>query len=64
MITVFIDSEDNSKHTLVTQQYEIGTYCIIDSNPQEQFGVEDDETTVHKKFRERFNFIKEESTIL
>lgn len=63
MITTFI-GDDNKEHKLVTQQYEVGTYCIVDSDPAQQFGAEDDEVTVHKKLREQYKYIPEKSSVL
>lgn len=63
MITVFI-GDDGKKHKLVTQQYEIGTYCIVDSDPAQQLGVESEESQIHKTIRELYKYIEEESTKL
>lgn len=63
MITVFI-GDDGKKHKLVTQQYEMGTYCIVDSDPAQQFGIAAEEPEIHKKVREQYKWIEEESTKL
>lgn len=63
MITTFI-GDDNKEHNIVTQNYEIGTYFIIDSNPSEQGGSELSEIEIHKKIREKYKFIAEKSTKL
>jgi len=34
-----------------TQQYQIGTYCIINNDPGKQFGVDMDEVKFHKKLQ-------------
>jgi len=40
-------------HTFATQQYEVGTYVIIDSNPALQSGVTIKERDYHIKIRRK-----------
>ena len=63
MYTVFIDEEGN-RHTATTQQYEVGTYVIIDSDPSKQFGVEVSEKRYHEILRSLYKFIPEESSLI
>ena len=63
MITTIIDNE-HKEHKIVTQQYQVGTYVIIDNDPAQQFGVNTSEVKYHKLLRKRYNWIPDESTIL
>jgi hypothetical protein len=62
MITTFID--EGVKHTAVTQQYQVGTYCIIDSNPSMQYSLNCTEKEYHKYLRKSYECIVEESSKL
>lgn len=63
MHTTFID-ENGVKHNATTQQYEVGVYVIIDSDPSKQFGIEIDERRYHEILRGMFKFIPEESSLI
>lgn len=63
MYTTFVD-EAEVKHTATTQQYETGTYVIIDSDPSKQFGVEVEEKRYHEILRDLYKFIPEESSLI
>ena len=63
MITTIIDDE-HKEHEIVTQQYEIGTYVIIDNDPAQQFGVNMSEVKYHKYIRKHNNWIPDESSVL
>lgn len=63
MITTIIDDK-HKEHKVVTQQYEVGAYVIIDHNPAKQFGVNMSEVKYHKWLRKHNNWIPDESTVL
>lgn len=63
MTTTIIDDK-HKEHKIVTQQYEIGTYVIIDHDPAQQFGVNMSEIKYHKHIRKCNNWIPAESTVL
>lgn len=63
MITYFI-GDDGKEHKAVTQQYEVGLYCIIDSDPKQQFGTPLEEKEFHKKLRKQYKYIPEKSSVL
>lgn len=44
MITTIIDN--NEEHEIVTQQYQIGLYVIIDHDPAQQFGLDIEEKNI------------------
>lgn len=50
MVTVIID-DDNKEHTVVTQQYEVGLYVIIDSDLSLQFNFKHKENKFHELLR-------------
>lgn len=62
MITTIID--DNEEHEIVTQQYEVGLYVIIDHDPTQQFCLDVEEKKYHKKLREEYNYNPDKSNIL
>ena len=51
MYTKIKDVANNKELTFVTQQYEIGTYCIINNDPSQQFGLDVKEEIFHKDLR-------------
>ena len=51
MITVIHDNKINKDISFVTQQYEVGTYVIINNDPAMQFGISIKEEEYHKKIR-------------
>lgn len=63
MITTIIDDK-HKEHKIVTQQYQIGTYVIIDNDPAQQFSTNASEIEFHKLIRERYKFNLNESTAL
>lgn len=63
MITTTID-ENNKEHSFVTQQYKVGLYVIIDSDPSQQFCSDLKEVDFHKKLREDYKFNPEKSSKL
>lgn len=63
MITVIID-DDNEEHEIVTQQYQVGLYVIIDHDPAQQFGLDIEEKEYHRKLREEYNYNSDKSSIL
>lgn len=64
MITTIIDDKDKKKHKIVTQQYQVGTYVIVDHDPAQQFGVNMSEVKYHKHIRKHNNWIPDESSVL
>lgn len=46
-----IETKEGEKLNFTTQQYKIGTYCIINNDPSQQFGVSMDEIKFHKKIQ-------------
>lgn len=46
-----IKTNEGNVLTFLTQQYEIGTYCIINNDPSQQFGVDKKEDIFHKEIR-------------
>ena len=52
MIT-YAEESNGNKLKFVTQQYEIGTYCIINDDVNQQFGVDAKEIDFHKDIREQ-----------
>ena len=63
MITVII-GDDNKEHTIVTQQYEVGLYVIVDNDPSQQGGSDIEEKEYHKMLRENYKFIPDKSSKL
>lgn len=63
MITTIIDDK-HKEHKIVTRQYQVGTYVIIDNDPAKQFGISMSEIKYHKYIRKRNNWIPDESTVL
>ena len=63
MITTIIDDK-HKEHKIVTQQYQVGTYVIIDNDPAQQFGVNMSEVKYHKGLRKRNNWIPDESSVI
>lgn len=63
MITTIIDDK-HKEHKIVTQQYKVGTYVIIDNDPGLQFATNTSEIEFHKLIRERYNFDPDESSVL
>ena len=62
MMTTYI--VDDKKHKIVTQQYEIGMYYIVDNDPAKQGGFNCKEIDFHKSLRRTYRYIPEESTNL
>lgn len=48
-----IKAKDGKETLFLTQQYEIGTYCIIDNDPGKQFGVDEKEEVFHAGIRKK-----------
>lgn len=63
MVTVIV-GDDNKEHTIVTQQYQVGLYVIIDHDPAQQFGLDIEEKEYHRKLREEYNYNLDKSSIL
>lgn len=63
MITTIIDDK-HKEHKIVTQQYEVGTYVIVDNDPTQQIGVNISEIEFHKLIREHYDFNFDKSTVL
>lgn len=63
MITVIIDN-DNKEHTVVTQQYEVSLYVIVDSNPSLQFTSKHKEDKFHELLRKANKYNIDKSSIL
>lgn len=63
MITTII-GDDGNEHSVVTQQYEIGLYVIVDSDPSQQGCVYTEEKEYHKMLRMAYKFIPEKSSVL
>lgn len=63
MITTIIDDK-HKEYKVVTQQYQVGTYVIIDNDPAQQFGVQISEVKYHKWLRKHNNWIPDESSVL
>lgn len=58
MITTII-GDDGYEHSVVTQQYQVGLYVIIDSNPSQQGGVDMEEKNITKCLEKNINlFLK------
>ena len=51
MITIIHDNKYDKELSFVTQQYQIGTYVIVNNDPKLQFGVNCKEEEYHKKLR-------------
>lgn len=52
MYTV-VQEVDGSKNTIVTKQYEVGTYVIINNDPSLQFNVDKKEEDYHFSIRKK-----------
>lgn len=63
MITTII-GDDGYEHSVVTQQYQVGLYVIIDSDPSQQGGVDMEEKEYHEMLRKEYKFIPEKSSVL
>jgi len=63
MITTIIDDK-HKEHKIVTRQYLVGIYVIIDNDPAQQFGVNMSEVKYHKWLRKHNNWIPDESSVL
>lgn len=63
MITVII-GDYNKEHTIVTQQYQVGLYIIVDSDPAQQGCIDIEEKEYHKMLRENYKFIPDKSSKL
>ena len=63
MITIVIDDK-HKEHKIVTQQYEVGCYIIVDNNPATQCCVQTSEVKYHKWLRKYNNWIPDESSVI
>lgn len=48
-----IKAKDGKETLFLTQQYEVGTYCIINNDPGKQFGVDEKEDVFHIGIRKK-----------
>ena len=48
-----IQTKDGQSLTFLTQQYEVGLYCIVNNDPSQQFGVDEDEEKFHKNLHKQ-----------
>jgi hypothetical protein len=48
-----IKTKEGEKINFTTQQYEVGTYCIINNDPSQQFGIDENEIKFHKKIQKQ-----------
>lgn len=63
MVTVII-GDHNKEHTIITQQYQVGLYVIINSDSAQQGGSDLEEKEYHKMLRENYKFIPDKSSKL
>lgn len=63
MITTIIDDK-HKEHKIVTQEYKLYTYVIIDNDPAKQFALEASEVKYHKWLRKCNNWIPDESSVI
>jgi hypothetical protein len=53
MYTKIKRTDDGKEFIFLTQQYEVGTYCIVNSDPSQQFGVQVKEEKFHADLRKK-----------
>ena len=63
MITTIIDDK-HKEYNIVTKQYELSAYVIINNNPFRQFSVNMNEVKYHKWLRKYNNWIPDESSVI
>lgn len=57
-----IRTQDGKTLNITTQQYQVGTYVIVNNDPSQQFGINDPEEKFHLKIRK--NCIKNGDTLV